>query len=93
MWSEIYIVKIPDRKLTMLFTNIFQMSEYEDADMRVAFEITGKSASVFIILWKAEELLKAFFIFFEFKVKSPKNVLSQLSILSDLMQMHLQWMC
>ena len=44
MWSEISFVKIPDRKLIKLFTNMLSMSEHEDADMRVGFETTGRSA-------------------------------------------------
>ena len=79
MRSEVSILKIPDRKLTKLFTNKLAMSELEDVDMRVDFEITGRSASACIVLWKAEEILEASVIFIKFKIKSPQIILSQFS--------------
>ena len=71
MWSKISIVRIPDRKFTKLFTNVLSMSEIEDVDMHIGFEMTGKSAIVCMLSWKTEELLEASFIFIKFKLKSP----------------------
>ena len=55
MWSEISMVKTPDGKLIKLFTKVLSMRKHEDAALRVGFDITCKSACVYIFLWKTEE--------------------------------------
>ena len=76
-------MNIPGQKFTKLFTKILSISEHKDADVCVGFKITGKNASVCILLWKTEEIFYAYVTFINIKLKSQQIILLQFSKFSD----------